>query len=650
MLRCLLVSISAALAAPLSQAAVSFTESTLTLLPEDASAPFYSGVAMGVVDMNGDGKDDIVRFWKGKDLEIRHQTTPGAVFSKLTGPSFATIRVGVAAADHDGNGMRDLTCGGYSGGTTMLTANASGSAFSSALLEDTNIVMQGMNFVDLDNDGDVDVFACDDVDDNHKYRNDGGGSFPLDQSLIDTFIPAASGQNVPNAGNYASIWTDFDNDGDLDMYLSKCWSGAMSDPTQKSRINRLFRQNIDGTFTDVAPSLVLDSGDQSWCTDFGDIDNDGDLDLFVINHVSGGVGGPSQLFLNQGNGSYVDHSAAAGISFVHNGIQALFRDLDNDGFADLLLSTNGSGYGIFMNDGDGTFTEQTSVLTDGTTGSGTPITHIQTVAVGDLNSDGWLDLYVGRGFGYNNPSNTNRDRLYLNDGGSNHHLQVRLAGNASNPDGIGARLELHGAWGVQLREVRSGEGYGITNSLTQHFGLGATTSIDKLVVRWPSGAIDVIDSPTADQALLVEEGTSPADFDEWRALNFSAAEMLDLAISGPDANPDEDRLVNLFEWYFRTHPKLPRSSRDEIASFSIEDEPGNQRRLKLQIERQPVPGVDEFAEVTSNLTQWQSGTPFVEVVSDTDSELIFRSEALGDGFHAIRFQLNEVPPPAASSN
>ena len=187
------------------------------------------------------------------------------------------------------------------------------------------------------------------------------------------------------------------------------------------------------------------------------------------------------------------------------GIQAAFRDFDNDGYVDLLLSSVGTpsnGYKFYLNDGDGTFTDQTGVFTTSTTGSGTALSYIQSFAVGDLNSDGWLDLYVGRATGLNIPSG-NRDLLYLNDGGTNHYLTVALEGGSSNPDGIGARMELHGAWGVQVREVRSGEGYGVMHSLTKHFGLGDTTTIDKLVVRWPSGAIDVIHSTSADQLLTV---------------------------------------------------------------------------------------------------------------------------------------------------
>ena len=617
---------------------LSFTESTAQLLPGDGAAPFFSGVAIGVVDLDGDGKDDIVRFHRGRDLRTEYQTTPGNAFTTTPGQRFSNIRVAVAAADHDDNGKRDLVCGGYVGGTHLLTAGASGSAFSLTTLPDTAIVMQGMNFVDLDGDGDCDVFACDDIDDNHKYRNDGSGVFVLDNSLVDTAIAPQAGQLDPNAGNYASLWTDYDNDGDLDMYLSKCREGE-SRPAQLSRINRLFRNDGAGTFTDVADAAGLDSGAQTWCADFADIDNDGDLDAFLINHVIDAEDTPSALYENNGNGTFSDITTTAGISIPFFGVQAIFRDFNNDGLVDLLVSSTGGGYRTYLNDGDRTFTEQTSVFTTAQTGSGIPLPHIHSFAIGDLNSDGWPDVYAGRASGLNSPSFVNADRVYLNDGGTNHHLRVRLAGAGANPDGIGARLELSGAWdGKQTREVRSGEGYGVMHSLVQHFGLGAATQIDRLVVRWPSGTTDVIHNPGIDQVLGVAEGSSPDTFSNWRQAYFSAAELTDPNISGPNADPDGDRLENLLEWYFRTRPDSAASAPASTGRAVVEELAPGDSRLALTIDRERIPGVIETAEVSQDLINWSRGTPHVEVVSDTADQLVLRSltDTSSAKFQAIR--------------
>ena len=94
----------------------------------------------------------------------------------------------------------------------------------------------------------------------------------------------------------------------------------------------------------------------------------------------------------------------------------------------------------------------------------------------------------------------------MNDGNNNNFFSVILEGTISNINGIGARVELHGNWGQQIREVRSGEGYGIMNSFSQHFGIGTSTVVDKLIVKWPSGVIDEIINPTINNCLAITEG------------------------------------------------------------------------------------------------------------------------------------------------
>lgn len=188
-----------------------------------------------------------------------------------------------------------------------------------------------------------------------------------------------------------------------------------------------------------------------------------------------------------------------------------------------------------------------------------------------------------------------------------------------------------------MREVRSGEGYGVMPSLTQHFGLGAATAIDRLVVRWPSGTFDVVLNPTVDQILELIEGTSPSTFAEWQSLGFTAVELLDPAISGPNANPDDDALVNLFEWYFRTRPKDARSSRDPISDLAVEEVAPGDRRLVLTIRRQGIPGILETAEVTSDFATWARGAPPFETVTDTNEMLVLRTTTPATGFAGLRF-------------
>ena len=115
-------------------------------------------------------------------------------------------------------------------------------------------------------------------------------------------------------------------------------------------------------------------------------------------------------------------------------------------------------------------------------------------------------MIAGFANGYNSPSNNDEDMLLLNSGIGNNWSKVRLTGTTSNRSAIGARIEIDGAWGTQIREVRSGESYGTMNSLIKHFGLGSATEITRIVVKWPSGIEDVILNPNINDQIDIMEG------------------------------------------------------------------------------------------------------------------------------------------------
>ncbi|NNK81230.1 MAG: VCBS repeat-containing protein, partial [Flavobacteriales bacterium] len=227
-----------------------------------------------ILDMNGDNLDDVVRYSSG-NLIIDYQQVDGSFEEQVypaginNYPSWS-----VAGGDLDGNGFNDLILGSGSE-VSFVYANADGTGYNEVNVDDY-IFTQRTNMVDIDNDGNLDAFACHDVDQSHPFKNDGTGVMSEDQSLIET---------VPVGGNYASVWCDFDNDGDVDMYMSKCRGGAA--PTDPQRINGLYRNNGDGTFTEMAADVNMADNDQSWVTIFEDFDNDGDFDTYTVNHAYG---------------------------------------------------------------------------------------------------------------------------------------------------------------------------------------------------------------------------------------------------------------------------------------------------------------------------------------------------------------------------
>ncbi|MEO0895541.1 MAG: FG-GAP-like repeat-containing protein [Bacteroidota bacterium] len=458
-----------------------------SLLPERGK----SGAPIGVVDINGDFKDDIVMLKNRQHLYVQTQNAANASFSPYDDISIGSNMWSLCVGDADHNGRNDIVTGGAYTKIFLFSAMAETEGLVDTFMPGTNIFLQGSNFADINNDGWADIFACHDEGDSKKYRNNAGLGYIEDNAMINTEAPPSD-----HSGNYASIWTDYDNDGDLDMYLSKCRQGVSS-YTDERRINRLLQNDGSNTYTDVAATAGLRIGAQTWGTDFADVDNDGDLDAFINNHDD-----DCQLMLNNGDGTFTDATAGSGFlptlegSGSLIGIQAIFRDFDNDGFVDLLFS--GSDHYLFYNDGDGTFTlaSNPSNPFGGTT--------IHSFAVGDLNHDGFLDIYAGHGSGFNTLGSQDDD-LFMNAGNSNHFVAFNLVGSSSNINGIGARLELYGAWGKQIREVRSGEGYGIMNSFTQHFGIGSETNMDSLIIRWPSGIVNKYTSLGIDQFFTLVE-------------------------------------------------------------------------------------------------------------------------------------------------
>ena len=467
-------------------AQISFTNKTSLLTPSN----HFSGVAIAIIDMNGDGLDDVVRLNQGKEFNIQYQTSANVAFSAMdlgNLPNTPESQWGMCTADVDNNGFADVLAGGRYDAVKIAKANADGTGFTYQSLANPSTFVQGVNFADINNDGWLDAFVCHDDGVSRIYGNNGDGTYTYQPMWINlTTFPASD-----NSGNYGSVWSDVDNDGDVDLYIAHCRQGV-NEPTDPRRINQLFLNNGNGTYSqDTANVAGLRIGAQSWTADFGDIDNDGDFDCFITNHdVS------SQLLENDGMGHFTDISVASGIFNAIGGspIQGVFRDFDNDGYVDIVVA--GSTQYMFRNNGNKTFSKLANVFSN---------SQMESFAIGDLNGDGFQDIYAGYAEIYTTPSNT-PDALWMNNGNDNHFFGLNLRGVQSNKSAVGAKVQLFSSLGIQTREVRSGESYGISNSLQIHFGMGQIEIIDSVVVDWPSGIRDVILNPTRDQYLTFGEG------------------------------------------------------------------------------------------------------------------------------------------------
>ncbi|MFP9100737.1 FG-GAP-like repeat-containing protein [Flavobacterium sp. RHBU_24] len=429
-----------------------------------------------IVDLNGDYLDDIVASGNGfVNVLYQNNGTPGFTAATLTSPTINNMTDwSMAAGDYDSNGFNDLLYGS-GGGASLLLANDTGTAYTTVLNTPISIFSQRSNFVDVNNDGKLDAFVCHDLAPNVCFINDGNSGFTFQQGGLGDW---------PSGGNYGSIWIDYDNDGDSDLFIAKCRGGG-----DQAALDELHRNNGDGTFTNVAVAAGLSDLHQSWSGAWGDYDNDGDMDVMIGNSAGAfGSADPNdplnahKLMLNNGDGTFSNITAGSGYdTFTTPSLVHVAHDFNNDGFIDIF----GGGHSIMYNNGDMTFSPKIIPADSG--------------PIGDLNNDGFLDIQ-------------NDNHIYFNTPNDNHWIKIELEGTESNRNGIGARVEVHAAgaaWGdTQIRDVKSGDGFWYMSSLNTYFGLGAVDAIDSVVIKWPSGVIDTIISPAVDQSLHIVEGSN----------------------------------------------------------------------------------------------------------------------------------------------
>ena len=440
-----------------------------------------------VVDMNGDYKDDIVGV-SNNNLKINFQGDAG-VFTTTNFPITGSSMMpswSMAAGDMNKDGYNDLLLGSGNG-VSFWTSNATGTSYTSTT-PGQYIFCQRTNFADLNGDGHLDAFSCHDIAPNCYYLNDGANNFTFYQTGV---TPGAMSLGAIG-GNYATIFTDYDNDGDADMFVSKC-SGPPCE---------LHRNDGNGNYTDVSIMAQINiTPVQSWSSAVADFDNDGDMDILI-----GSNGGTGHYFFRNN----LDTSNSVEEAFTNITVGSgwdtdnstnrdyIAYDFDNDGFVDVM----GGGGRIMFNLGNGTFT---------------PVEYpgMYLGAVGDLNNDGFLDVLNGSTI-----------RTAVPNG--NNWVKIALQGIQSNSNGIGARVEAYGTWGKQIRDVRSGEGFEFMSTLNTHFGIGQATAIEKIIIRWPSGVVDTITGPAINQSITVVEGST--------VLAVNAVEVAAFAIYPNPAN------------------------------------------------------------------------------------------------------------------
>lgn len=350
---------------------------------------------------------------------------------------------------------------------------------------------------DMDNDGDLDLYVTNSTNlngiplKNNLFRNEGNGSF----TKIDSG-PAAEHAHASRSVN----WVDFDDDCDLDLFVSN----------EGNQPDDLYLNDGAGNFT-IAPNAPSQSNRSTMSSSWGDIDQDGDLDLFVANAAYFGEQN-NQLFRNNGNGSFTEITTGdlvtdGGCSYGSN-----FGDYDNDGDLDLVVS-NGYCNGtitnfLYKNDGTGQFSRDLESIDN----LETPCSY--GAAWGDINNDGFLDLGIAT-CKNNTGASLSKNLFYQNLGNANNWLKIKPIGTQVNRSAIGAKVFVKAIIGgvekIQMREISAQSGYCGQNSLYAHFGLGDAVQVLEVRVQFSCSSEVTLTNIAANQLIeITEADANPA--------------------------------------------------------------------------------------------------------------------------------------------
>jgi hypothetical protein len=501
-----------------------------------------------------------------------------------------TMVAGVALLDYDGDGFLDIY---LVNGAAIPSLQKESPAYWNRLYRNnhdgtfTDVTERagltgagygmGVAVGDYDNDGHPDIFLAN-VTGNQLFHNNGDGTFTDVTAKAGLAGAKLNGKKMWSVG---AGWFDYNNDGRLDLFVvNYCVWEVNKDPycnvkngvraychpkLYASLHNTLYRNNGDGTFTDVSQETGIASHmGKGMSVSFADYDSDGFLDAFVANDTT-----PAFLFHNIGGKKFEEVGVAAGVAYAPDGstlsgMGSDFRDINNDGRPDIwYTAVEHQSFPLLVNRGHGDFDDLT--LANGLR----PTTEMSGWGNGiyDFDNDGWKDLFVARSNVLDNISELSPSRKYPepnsvfrnlgngkfeevnatagpdfqieaayrgaafgdldNDGRidvvvtvlggqlkifhnisdtGNHWMLLKLVGTESNRMGIGAQIHITTEDGrSQWNEVTTAVGYASSSDSRVHFGLGTNKKITSIEIRWPSGIKQTLHDLTVDRILTIEE-------------------------------------------------------------------------------------------------------------------------------------------------
>ena len=494
--------------------AQSFNDVTLTSGLSLPPRPFlFLGQGWCIGDFDRDGDPDIV-FPEQPTQPFRYFRNDGGMSfsdqSAVAGLGIAALTRQITPADVDNDGDLDIYVCNNAVPNQLFINDGTGSFTEEAAARGVDFTSQtwAATFGDYDRDGWVDLYLgvrtnlVNTYTPNRLYRNLGGGYF--------TDVTTVSG--VGELGlTLAAMWFDYNLDGWPDIFCAND-KGTSQPP------NAVYRNDGNGTFTEVSAAINAQQGVCGMGMDFIDAFNDGDQDVFCTD------GGNDHVFIvwNPVTQQYVELQNQLAVGQVTSiGWGCQFLDYDNDGWPDLHV-VHGDGSNLLWRNPAAPIASL-SPWSNETAATGTGTAWAQySAAVADFDLDGRLDILNALLIS-NSGSGTPPGALELlqNNGAAGNWLRVRTQGVASNSDGLGARVRVTTGTVTQEQQVRSGIGYITGSSMELHFGLGTAAQADSIEVIWPTGRTQTLDAVGANQAIVIREPS----------LSLSAAPVIGTSLS-----------------------------------------------------------------------------------------------------------------------
>ncbi len=417
-------------------------------------------------DYNNDGYEDLfVTTYNSDDHNYLYKNNGDGTFTKITTGDIVTDEassLAAAWADYDNDGYIDLFVANNVGSKNFLYHNNGNGTFTkitNSPVVNTGIYCHSASWADYDNDGYVDLFVAEyfPTKYNHLYHNNGDG----------TFTAVEGNPVVTDAGHsIGAAWGDYNNDGLVDLFV----------PNTDGDKNYLYKNVGNGKFVKVDENVLSTPSKSVGCS-WGDYNNDGYLDLFIAN------AGDQDNFLykNNGDGTFTAVTSGDIVNDGGNSHGSTWIDIDNDGDLDLYVTNDQDGDNfLYKNNGDETFTKVTNDLTtSGGNSFGT--------AIADYDNDGDYDIFVANhgstsNFFFKNTKGQCGNFLCMKLIGTNSNYNAIGAR-------VRVKATINGSPVWQMRQItsQSGGGAGSENSLKLIFGLDDATTADSIIIDWPSG-------------------------------------------------------------------------------------------------------------------------------------------------------------------